>query len=68
MRQLVLAQVPVESGVLHADEHGFFDGPGMTVDLFMYYVELVWVHWMSFSGAVVVYGGGGFEVFLNPFT
>ena len=62
--QLVLAQVPVESGVLHTDEHG----PGMTVDLLMHYVKLVWVHGMSCSGAVVVYGGGGFEVFFNPFT
>ena len=68
MWQLLFTQVPVESGVLHADEHGFFDGPGMTADLFMYYVELVCVHWMSCSGAVVVYGGGGFEVFLSPFT
>ena len=68
MQQLVLAKVPVEGGVLHMDEHGFFDGPGMTVDLFMYYVELVWVHWMSCGGAVMVYWGGGFEVFLNSFT
>ena len=62
--QLVLTQVPVESGVLHTDQHG----PGMTVDLFMYYVELVLVHWMYCSGAVVVYVGGGFDVFLDPFT
>ena len=68
MWQLVLSHVPVESGVLHADEHGLFDGPGMTVDLLMHYVELVWVHWMSCGGAVVVYGGGGFEVFFNSFT
>ena len=39
--QLVLAQVPVESGVLHADQHGLFDGPGMTVDLLMHYLKLV---------------------------
>ena len=65
MQQLVLAQVPVEGGVLHVDEHGFLDGPGMTVDLFMNYVELVWVHWVSCSGPVVMYGGGGFEVFFT---
>ena len=68
VQQLVLAEVPVESGVLHMDEHGLFDGPGMTVDLLMHYVKLVWVHGMSCSGAVVVYGGGSFEVFFNPFT
>ena len=68
MRELVLPKVPVEGRVLHTDEHGFFDGPGMTVDLFVYYVKLVWVHWVSCSGAVVVYGGRVFEVFLDSFT
>ena len=68
VQQLVLAPVSVESGVLHTDEHGLFDGPGMAVDFLVYYVELVWVHGMSYSGAVVLHGGGGFEVFLNPFT
>ena len=48
------------------DEHVLFDGPGMAVDLLMHYVELVGVHRMSCSGAVVVYGGGGFEVFFYP--
>ena len=65
MQQLVLAQVPVESGVLHVDEHGFFDGPGMTVDLFMNYVELVWIPWVSCSGAVVVMGEGAFKCSLT---
>ena len=48
------------------DEHGLLDGPGMTVDLLVYYVKLVGVHGMSCGGAVVVYGGGGFEVFFYP--
>ena len=64
---LVLAQVSVEGWVLHADEHGLFDGPEMAVDFLVHYVELVWVHGVSCSGAVVVYGGGGFEVFFDPF-
>ena len=66
--QLVLAQVSVERGVLHTDEHSLFDGPGMAVNFLVHYVELVWVHGVSCRGAVVVYGGGGFEVFFNPFT
>ena len=67
MQQLVLAQVSVEGGVLHA-RHGFLDGPGMAVNFLVHYVELVGVNGMSCGGAVVEYGGGGFEVFLNPFT
>ena len=55
-------------GILHMDEHGLFDGPGMAVNFLMHYVELVGVHGMSCSSAVVVYGGEGFEVFLYSFT
>ena len=66
--QLVLAQVSVESGVLHADENGLFDGPGMAINSLMHNVELVWVHGVSCSGTVVVYRGGGFEVFFDPFS
>ena len=51
-----------------ADEHNFLDGPGMAVDLFVHYIELLWIHWVSCGGAVKVYGGRGFEVFLNSFT
>ena len=54
VQQLVLAQVSVESGVLHVDKHGLFDGPGMAVDFLVHYVELVWVHGTSCSDAVVV--------------
>ena len=68
VQQLVFAQVSVESGVLHADEHGLLDGPGMAVDFLVHYVELLWAHGVSCGGAVVVYGRGGFEVFFNPFT
>ena len=52
MQQLVLAQVPVEDGVLHTDEHGLLDGPGMAVNFLVHYVELVKVHGMSCGGAV----------------
>ena len=41
MQQLLLAQVPVEGGVLHMDEHGLLDGPGMAVNFLVHYVELV---------------------------
>ena len=68
VQQLVLAQVSVEGGVLHADEHGLLDGPGMAVNFLVHYAELVGLHGMSCGSAVVVYGGGGFEVFLYPFT
>ena len=40
------------------DEHGFLDDPGMAVDLFVYYVKLFWIHWVSCGGAVKVYGEG----------
>ena len=68
MWQLVLAQVSVDGGVLHADEHGLFDGPGVTVNFLVHYVELVWVHGVSCSGAVVVYGGGALKcsLILSP--
>ena len=68
VQQLVFAQVSVESGVLHTDEHGLLDGPGMAVDLLVHYAELDWVHGVSCSGPVVVYVRGGFEMFFNPFT
>ena len=64
----VLSQVSVESRVLYMDEHGLFDGPGMAIDLLVHYVELVGVHGVSCGGTVVVYGGGGFEMFLNSVT
>ena len=57
MQQLVLAQVSVEGGVLHAGEHGLLDGPGMAVNFLVHYVELVGVQGMSCGGGVVVYGG-----------
>ena len=60
--------VSVEGGVLYVDEHGLLDGPRMAVDFLVHYVELVGVHGMSSGGAMVVYGGGGFEVFLYAFT
>ena len=63
--QLVLAQVSVEGGVLHTDEHGLFDGPGMAVDVLVHYVNLVWVPGVFCSGAVVVYGGGALKCSLT---
>ena len=68
VKKLVLSQVSVEGRVLDVDEHGLFDGPGMAVNFFVYYVELFWVHWMSCSGTVLVDGGGGLEMFLDPFS
>ena len=38
--------------------------PGMAVDLFVHYVELFWIHWVSCGGAVKVDGGRGLEMFL----
>ena len=52
-------------GVLYMDEHSLLDGPGMAVNLLVHYVELVGVHRVSCGGTVEVYGGGGFEVFLD---
>ena len=61
------SKVPVEGWVLHMDEYGFFDGPGLVVDLFVEYVKLFWIHWVSCGGAVRVDGGGDLEMFLNSF-
>ena len=56
MWQLVLPKVPVEGWVLHTDEHGFLDGPGMVVYLFVNYMELFWIHWVTCGGAVKMDG------------
>ena len=56
-----------KGGVLYAYEHGLLYGPGKAVYLFVNNVELVGVHGMSCGGTVVVYGGGGLEMFLNSF-
>ena len=52
VQQLVLSRVSFESGVLYADEHGLFDGPGMAVDFLVHYVKLLWVHGVSCCGGV----------------
>ena len=44
---------------MYVGEHGFLDGPGMTVNLLVYNIELIWIHWMSCCDAVLVNGGGG---------
>ena len=49
------------------DKHGFLNGPGLAVYLLISNVELVGVHGVSCGGDVEMYGGGGFEMFLNPF-
>ena len=63
--KLVLAQVSVESRVLYMDEHCLLDGPGMAIDLLVYYVKLVGLHGVSCGGAVVVYGGGALKCSLT---
>ena len=50
------------------DEHSFLDGPRLAVNFLMYYAELVGVHGMACVGTVLVYGGRGFEVFLDSVT
>ena len=49
------------------DEHGFLNGPGLAVYFLVDNVELVGVHGVSCGGAMKMYGGGGLEMFLNPF-
>ena len=55
-------------GVLHTDEHGLLDGPRLAVHFLVYYVELVGIRGMTCGGTVLVYGGRGLEVFLDPVT
>ena len=47
------------------DEHGFLNGPGMAVYLFVDYVELFWNHWVSSGGAVKVDGEGALKCSLT---
>ena len=47
------------------DEHGLLDGPGIAVDLLVYYVKLVGVHRVSRGGTVEVYGGGALKCSLT---
>ena len=54
-------------GVLHVDKDGFLNGPGLAVYFFVDNAELVGIHGVSCGGAVKMYGGGGLEMFLNPF-
>ena len=49
------------------DKHGFLNGPGLAVYLFVNNIELVGVHGVSCGGAVKMYRGGGLEMFLDPF-
>ena len=55
-------------GVLHTNEHGFLDGPGLAVNFLVYYTELVGVHGMACGGTVLVYGERDLEVFLDSVT
>ena len=48
-------------------EHSLLDSPGKTVYFFVHNVEFLGVHGMSCGGTVVVYGGGGLEMFLDSF-
>ena len=54
-------------GVLHTDKHSLLDGPGLAVYLLMNNVELVAIHGVSCGVTMVVYGGGGLEMFLDSF-
>ena len=55
-------------GVLYTDEHSFLDGSRLAVNLPMHNAELLGVHGMACGGTVLVYGGGGFEMFLHSVT
>ena len=50
------------------DEHGLLDGPELAVHFLVYYVQLVGIQGMACGGTVLVYGGRGLEVFLDPVT
>ena len=52
---------------MNMDEHGFLDGPGMTVNLLVHNIEMFWIQWMSCCGAVLV-DGGCLEMFLDFVT
>ena len=53
---------------MYTDEPGFLDGPGMTVKLLVYNIELFWIQWMSCCGTVLVEGEGAlrFSLTLSP--
>ena len=54
MRYLVFPKVLVVGWVLDVYEHGFLNGPEMAVDLFVDYVELFCIHWVSCEGGWVM--------------
>ena len=47
------------------DEHSSLDSSRLAVDLLMHNTELVGVYRMTCGGTVLVYRGGGFEMFLD---
>ena len=53
---------------MYPDEHGLLDGPGVAVDFLVNYTELIGIHGMACGGTEEVYGGGGFEVFIDSVT
>ena len=55
-------------GVLYMDEHSFLDSSRLAVNLLMHNAELVGVHGMASGGTVLVYWGGGLEMFLDSVT
>ena len=55
-------------GVLNADKHSLLYCTGLAVDFLMHNVKLVRIQWMSCCSTMEVYWGGGFLMFLNPFS
>ena len=65
--QLEPAYVPIEGLIIDPDIYGLLDGPGNVVHLPTNYGEIVQTNAITRGVAIVIEGGGGPEVLLDPF-
>ena len=59
--------VPIKGWIMNPDVHGIFDGPGSTVCLPTHYGKIVHTDVVTQGATMVIYGGGGPEIYLEHF-
>ena len=68
MRQMVLAYISIEGWIVHPDVNSFFYGSGEVLVFPPYNAEIFNGGIMTCDVLVVIYRGGGLQVFLKPLT
>ena len=68
MRQMVFAYVFIQGWTIDSYEHRFFNQPGEVLLLPTYYAEIFKWGSMIWGVTVVMYGGGGLQMFLVPLS